>query len=134
MFSYLTAFNLLVQIPSHINVKSCLKFQLSQVTFQAISRVLPGFSNESRKLFITFQKKFFRSSRLQMFFEIGIHKISQHSQESTCFGVSSYKSCSPETLQLYQKETPTQMFSCEYCEIFKSRFFKEHLRATAFGS
>ena len=25
--------------------------------------------------------------------------------------------------QLYQKETPTQMFSCEYCDIFKSSFF-----------
>ena len=24
--------------------------------------------------------------------------------------------------------TPTNVFSCEYCEIFKSIFFKEHLR------
>ena len=28
------------------------------------------------------------------------------------------------------KEAPTQMFSCEYCEIFKNIFFKEHLRET----
>ena len=26
-------------------------------------------------------------------------------------------------LQLYEKETPTQVFSCEYCEIFKNTFF-----------
>ena len=26
----------------------------------------------------------------------------------------------PEGLQLYQKETPTEVFSCEYCEIFQN--------------
>ena len=31
-------------------------------------------------------------------------------------------------LQLYQKETPTEVFSCEFCEIFKNTFFREHLR------
>ena len=25
-------------------------------------------------------------------------------------------------------KVPTQMFSCEYCEIFKNTFFEEHLR------
>ena len=29
--------------------------------------------------------------------------------------------------QLYQKETPTEVFSCEYCEIFKNTYFEEHL-------
>ena len=29
-----------------------------------------------------------------------------------------------------KKETPRQVFSCEYCEIFKSTYFEEHLRAT----
>ena len=29
----------------------------------------------------------------------------------------------PEGLQLYEKETPTQLFPCEYCEIFKIFFF-----------
>ena len=37
----------------------------------------------------------------------------------------------PEGLQLYQKETPTQVFSCEYCEIFKNTYFGEHLRTAA---
>ena len=27
-----------------------------------------------------------------------------------------------QRFQLYNKETPTQMFSCEYCEIFKNSF------------
>ena len=40
-------------------------------------------------------------------------KISQYSQEN---------------LQFYQKETPTQVFSCKYCKIFKNSFFVEHLR------
>ena len=26
------------------------------------------------------------------------------------------------------KKTPTQVLSCEYCEIFQITFFKEHLR------
>ena len=30
--------------------------------------------------------------------------------------------------QLYYKEIPTQVFSCEYCEIFKNTSFIEHLR------
>ena len=35
-------------------------------------------------------------------------------------------------LQLYQKDTPTQVFSCEYCEIFKNTYLEEHLRTTDF--
>ena len=30
-----------------------------------------------------------------------------------------------------KKETLAQVFSCEFCEIFKNTFFKEHVRATA---
>ena len=33
-----------------------------------------------------------------------------------------------EGLQLYQKETPTQVFSCKYYETFKNSFFIEHFR------
>ena len=33
-------------------------------------------------------------------------------------------------LQLYKKETLTQLFSCEFCKIFKNTFFTEHLWAT----
>ena len=30
-------------------------------------------------------------------------------------------------LQLYQKEIPTQVFSCEICELFKNTYFEQHL-------
>ena len=33
-----------------------------------------------------------------------------------------------EDLQLYKKETPTQVFSYEICKIFKNIFFTENLR------
>ena len=36
----------------------------------------------------------------------------------------------PSDLQHYQ-ETPIQMFSSEYCEIFKNTYFEELLRTTA---
>ena len=32
---------------------------------------------------------------------------------------------------LLKKETLAQVFSCEFCEIFKNTFFTEHLRTTA---
>ena len=34
-------------------------------------------------------------------------------------------------LQLYSKDTPTQIISCEYCEICKNIYFEEHLRTVA---
>ena len=33
-----------------------------------------------------------------------------------------------QALQLYQKQTPTQLFSCKYCETFKNSFFIEYVR------
>ena len=32
---------------------------------------------------------------------------------------------------IFIKETPTQVFYCEYCEIFKNTYFKEHLSTNA---
>ena len=29
-------------------------------------------------------------------------------------------------MQLFKKETPTKVFSCEYCEIFKNTYFEEY--------
>ena len=43
-----------------------------------------------------------------------ILKILQYSQENNCVGVSFLKIC---VKVLYQKEIPTQAFSCKYCEI-----------------
>ena len=38
----------------------------------------------------------------------------------------------PVLESLFNK-TPTQVFSYEFCDIFKNTFFTEHLPATAFG-
>ena len=35
--------------------------------------------------------------------------------------------CRAEGLQFYQKETPTQVFSCNYCEVLKKPLFTEYL-------
>ena len=37
----------------------------------------------------------------------------------------------PVLESLFSLETPTQMFSCEYSEISKKTYFKEHLRTAA---
>ena len=33
----------------------------------------------------------------------------------------------PSSLQVYQRETPMQVFSCQTCEIFMNIFFSKHL-------
>ena len=48
-------------------------------------------------------------------------EISQNSQENTCSRVSFL--IRPEDCNLINKETLTQMFSCEFCKIFQNTFF-----------
>ena len=36
-----------------------------------------------------------------------------------------------KTTVFFQNETPTQVFSSEFCETFKNNIFTEHLRTTA---
>ena len=56
---------------------------------------------------------------------------SQNSQESTCARVSILVKLRASGMQLFQKETLAQVFSCDFCEISKNTFFMEHLWATA---
>ena len=61
-----------------------------------------------------------RSSRSQMLFKIGILKnFAIFTGKHLCWSFFLIK------LQAFrpEKETPTQVFSCEYCEIFKNTFF-----------
>ena len=37
----------------------------------------------------------------------------------------------PQACNFIKKETLAQVFSCEFCEIFKNTIFTEHLRTTA---
>ena len=48
-------------------------------------------------------------------------EISQNSQENTCVRVFFNKVAG--TCNFIKKETLTQVFSCEFCEIYKNTFF-----------
>ena len=88
---------------------------------------LKAFENRNGKLL-----RHFWSSHLRSSVKKGILKISRSSQENTCVGVSILINWHSSGLQLYQKkETPTQVFSVEFSEIFKNTFYSEHLRTTA---
>ena len=51
--------------------------------------------------------------------------------KNTRAGVTFWYSCRTGGLQLYYKEIPTQVLSCEHCEIFNNTFFEEHLQTSA---
>ena len=73
--------------------------------------------------------RFLWSSHLRSSIKKVFLKISQNSQENTCVGVSILINLHASGLQLYQKkETTTQVFSCEFSEIFKNTFFSEHIQ------
>ena len=55
-------------------------------------------------------------------------KISYKLQENTCVRISFLIKLQAETCIFIKKETVTQVFSCEFCEIFKNIFSIEHLR------
>ena len=67
------------------------------------------------KFFAMSQFRYCPEGVVQMFIE-----ISQKSLENTCVRVS-----------FLMKMTPAQVFSYEFCEMFKNILFKEHLRATS---
>ena len=58
-------------------------------------------------------------------------EISQNSQESTCVRVSFWIKLLNSACNFIKKETLSQVFSCEFCKIFKNTLFTEHLRTTA---
>ena len=79
------------------------------------------FHSKFRMIIIHDQKALslnFKSSCLQMFFEIGV-----------------LKNCAIFTGKhlwwIYLKENPTQVFSSEYCKILNNTYFEEHLQMAA---
>ena len=64
-----------------------------------------------------------RSNRPEVLCKKMFLKISKNSQENTCAWVSFLIKLQSWGLQLYWKETPAQVFPCEFCEIFKTTFF-----------
>ena len=55
--------------------------------------------------------------------------ISQNSHENLCQSLLFNKEGFSKFIK---KEALAQVFSCEFCEIFKNIYFTEHLQATAF--
>ena len=47
----------------------------------------------------------------------------KNSQENTCVGVSFLIKLQALSLQLYLKNTPVEVFSCEFCETCKNNSF-----------
>ena len=64
--------------------------------------------------------------------ELNSQRRVKDSQKQSPGGVYINKAFS-EDLPRYQKETQTQVFSCEYCKIVKNTYFEEHLRTNASG-
>ena len=58
---------------------------------------------------------------------------SKKQEKNYCVGVPFQESCRSWNPQVYSKETPTQVFSYEYCEIFKNIFFYRTTLVAASG-
>ena len=71
-----------------------------------------------------------RSSRLQMFHKIDVLKdFAKFTGKHLCRSLFLNELGSP--CNFIKKEIPTQVFSCEFCKIFKNTFFTEHTQTTA---
>ena len=57
-------------------------------------------------------------------------KVSQNSHENACARLS-FLIKRPQPCNFIKKETLSQVFSCKFCETFKSIYFEEHLRMTS---
>ena len=58
---------------------------------------------------------------------VGLRFFVKGLQEDTCTGVSFQVKMQAEGLQIYRKRDPAQVFSCEFCEMFKNSYFVERL-------
>ena len=85
------------------------------------------FSRNYQQAFFFTEAAVDRSSCWQMFFKIGVLKNFAIFSGKNCDWVS----CRRSSLQLYWKATPAQVFSCEYCKIFKNNFLIKSLSLVA---
>ena len=65
----------------------------------------------------------------EVLYKKAVFKKLQYSQVNTCVGLS-FNNVAGLGVQLHYNEVPTQVFSCEYCKIFKNIYF-EDLRMAA---
>ena len=77
---------------------------------------------------VTFLMSLGKSSHSQMFFKIGVLKISQYSQKkTTCVGVLN-KVAGLQACSFIKKRLQHKCFFVNIAKIFKNTFFVEHLR------
>ena len=75
-----------------------------------------------------------RSSCSQIFLKISVLKnFAIFTGKHQCWSPFYRKLQVLKPAQVYQKETPTQVFSCEYCEIFKNSFLYRTTMVVASG-
>ena len=65
-----------------------------------------------------------RSTRLKVLCKKGVLYISQNLQVNTCIGVLYNKVPGLRPAFFIKKEAPTEVFSCEFCEILNYTFFQ----------
>ena len=74
----------------------------------------------------------YRGSHSQIFYKIGALKsLPKFIEKDMCRSYFLIK-LKVGNVQLYQKDSLAQMFSCEFCKIFQNTFFEKHLQVTAF--
>ena len=80
------------------------------------------------KKLVQSQHTYYRSICSEVIYKKVFLKISQNLQENTYVGLYFLIK-----LQVIKKETPAQVFSCEFCEIFKNtQFTQKHLHWSLF--
>ena len=77
---------------------------------------------------------FCRSSRPEVFCKKSVLGIFANSQENACARIIFFNKVAGLSQQLYKKETPAQVFSCEFCEISKNTFPYKTPTVAASGS
>ena len=98
---------------NRIGIPFSVKLQVSPLFFRTVQERVKGSFRSSAR----------RCSIKNVFLD-----ISQNSQENACVGFSFLKSCRSQACNLIKKETPTQVYFCEFFKIFKNTFFIEHLQ------
>ena len=85
------------------------------------------FSQISRMEFVLMDKWNYRSSHPEVFCKTGVlRNYAIFTRKHLCLSLF-FKKVVDWNLQFYKKETLAQVFSYEFCEIFKNTFFTEHL-------
>ena len=105
-----------------INRKVQLKKVFSHVIFVQVFD--QNRKHEGRDLTLLYCGRTVRSSHRRCSIEKVVFKNSAIRKGNNCAGVFLKK--------IAGLKAPTQVFSCEYCEIFKNIYFEKHLRTAAF--